>query len=1114
MRSLVLLTSSVALLLIGAPCPKNPAIKIVTPAASTPVATFSFQVEIEIATNLDPGSVQVTLNGQPLAVVGGPTVFTATVDPGPPLQDQNTLQVNAQLLSGQGGASVTRDFDYLPPKARASQLSSAGDLITGPLAHNVIGDYMLENDLARFAVQAPGQRDFNQVGAFGGNLIDAEVVEAGVRQGNDNFWEIQPGVNVETVVNAQTVEIVNDGQDGTTAIVRMCGPDDLLDGINPSSVAADAGGTLPAGVDDVDYDVWACTEYRLDPGNRFIEMVTSIENNEAVQIGLLVGDYVSGAGELEQITPDSAAGTVHLAQAGVGEMLTNFGVESLSFFGFDQAEGVSYGVALPQPPAVANVSTTFTTSGVSYVLNGHSIPLVLGFGFPANFLVPAGGSNSFSRWFTVGGGSAASSLESLIDVYGWTDGTLSGCVTEAVTGDPVSGARVAAGYQAGGGTAALNLVRAHFVAGADGCYSGRLPIGGYRVAAGRQGYPYQGGGSTPVTQLVAIADGATTVADVVLPQTGRLRVEAEDESSSGLPTRVGVVGFDPSPPVNLFATVLSANDVKTNLLEDNTADPLPAGFSRTEYTDAGGILEIDLEPGTYWISVSRGGEYSLYTEEVTIAAGATTTVAAQIARVIDTAGFISSDYHVHLINSPDSRISHLNRLRSMAGEGVENIIATDHSVRTDLTADIAADGLDTFLHSTVGEEVTTFDTGHYNAYPQGQDLSRVQTMGSTDWAGPAPPGDDFPSKGHYILSPPEIDALVLTDPVNAGKETVVQINHIDSHFSPLRIDTALEPPASGLIPGHMISGKPSAANPLFFRLDPTIPNYFHLFDALELWNGMTIGHQNEFLDDRIGIWMNLLNQGQIITAISDTDTHTFHDLRTGGARSWTPSSSDAPASIDPAEIGLAVKAGKVSGGQGLYVQARLDAASTGDSADLGLGTPTLVTTTDGSVDLTIDIQAPLWAPYDTIEVYVNASTQVSGTTGGGPAGGVPVPTLYTSVPTHTLTEGVDFSVTTTVVEPSVTGGSRLETRNFVFPLAGLTEDAWVVVLAKGTNGVSEPMFPVYASGLSLAANPTLNDLKTVTAAEAGIRSLGFTNALYIDVDGNGEFDPPGVSVVP
>jgi len=431
-------------------------------------------------------------------------------------------------------------------------------------------------------------------------------------------------------------------------------------------------------------------------------------------------------------------------------------------------------------------------------------------------------------------------------------------------------------------------------------------------------------------------------------------------------------------------------------------------------------------------------------------------------------------------------------------------------VVTDLGPTIAALGIAGFVHSTPGEEITTFDTGHYNAYPRGQDPSRAQTLGSTDWAGSAPPGEDFPSFGNYILSPAEIEDAVLSEPANAGLDTVVQINHISSQFSPLKVDTSLVPPASQLTPGDVAS----------FRLDPAVANFFHHFPALEVWNGNTTGHQNEFLVDRIGIWMNLLNRGFVATAIADTDSHSFHDLRSGGARTWTPSTTDLPPGIVDNEIGVAVKNGKAVGGQGIYVQARLLADSTGQSTGLELGDPTIdvavpvtppktvqrpgVTTTDGGVHLDIAVQAPAWAPYDRIEIYTNSATTVAFSNGG-------VPVLFGAVPDVVLTLGAgDFTVQSVDVSPPgdpIPGTLRLETQKRV-SFAGLAEDAWFVVVVKGTPGVSAPMFPVHPSGISLAQNPTLDHLEAVTAAESGVRALGFTNALFADVDGQPGFDPP------
>jgi hypothetical protein len=1104
---------------LGSMC-SPPLLGPVSPTDGSVVTTFSFPISIQIGANANPATLSVELNGDDITaqLSGGPPTYTATIDPGAPLLDDNTLVVKVTENAGSTPLTATKiiAFQYLPPKASASVVTSQSDCPTGPLAHCRPGDFLIANSEARFVVQGDLARDLHFTGTYGGNLIDAELVVGGVPQGRDNFFEFQPMLNIEQTIHATSVVIVNDGQDGTAAIVRACGPDDLLDDINPSSQVAQLGGIFPAGVDDVDFNAIGCTEYRLDPQTRVVEVVTTIENMDPDPIVLFVGDFVNGSGELEQYTPVATQSPATLVRrAGVGEMLANFGIRAFSLYGFDQAEGLDYSFILAQPPEVPVPSSSFTTSGVSFIMHGNTIPQALLGGSPS-FTVPGNGTNSFRRWFEVGDGSGANAIEAMVDIMGMANGTLSGCVREAVTNAPIAGARVAARDIVTSPPAqARDVVRSHWVTDASGCYSGRVPTGTYQVAAGKKGYLYEGGGSTPVLHPVTITAGGSVVQDIVLPQTGRLRVEAVDPASAPVPARVGVVGFDPSPEINLVSTVISANDTRTQVFYDLTGDNVPTGLTRTEYSDANGVVDIALEPGSYQVSVSRGTEWSNYTQLVTITAGSTTTVNAQLAQVVDSTGTISADYHVHMIDSPDSRISRKNRIESFAGEGVDDIIATDHAYVTDLDADIAALGFTPFVNSTPGEEVTTFDYGHFNAYPQGQDLSRIQTRGSSDHGGAAPPGQDFPSNGYYNLSPAQIEAAILGKPQNAGRETVVHINHISSHFDPLRIDTSLTPPQS-VLDGNAfdIEGNPLQNNPLFFRLDPSVTNVYHHFPGLELWNGSTIGQQNEFLVERIGIWMNLLNQGLLTTAISDTDTHELHNLRAGGARSWTPSSTDAPAGIVDVEIPRAVRAGKMVGGQGIYVQTRLLATDGSGGVASLLGTVpagtqpataqagTMIPVSNNAVDLEIRVQAPLWAPYDEIEIYRNASTQVVQSNGG-------TPTLFTAVPTASLTAGVDFSVATVPVN----GSQRRETLVTV-PLTGLTQDEWIVVLVKGNQNVSAPMFPVMTDGVSLSQNPTLTDLANVTTTENGIRALGVTNALYVDVDQDGAFDPPGVSVVP
>ena len=1082
-----------------------------SPGDGDVVTTFSFDAVLRAPAALDASQIEATLNGQPLALVEGPEgTFTATIEPGPPLRDDNRLVATMPLGGSDATVAVDADFAYLPPgKARAFEITDPGDLLEGPLAHNQLGDFMLENDVARFVVQRAGLRDLHSVGQFGGNLIDAELKS---NPGQDNFFEIQPASNIETVINATSVVVLNDGQDGTAAIVEACGPDDLIDYINASAQIDDFGAVLPAGVDDEDKEVIGCTRYVLEPrlsdeaGDALI-LTTELTNTGSAFTNFFVGDYINGMGELEQFTP------ILLENSGfngaIGELLINPEQPLLSYFGFGAATGTSYGLVGLGGTGLPFPDSSFTVAGVSFVVTTNSIVqlLITQFPIPTLSLAP-GATGRWSRAFVVGGGSAGDVRNAEVRLRNRVAGTVQGCVS--VGGEPAPGARVSAGGLADG---RLSEVFSSFVTDESGCYRGQLPVGpSYGIAASREGTPFEPGGPTatlPLVHPIAITDGAVVTQDIFLPATGRLAVSVEDPALAGpLPARVTVVGFDPSPDPGVRVDPTGAFPLggvfgTEGAFGDITKDALPFGIAAAKYSGADGQVVFDLEPGSYQVFVSRGTEYSLYEEPVDIQANATTNVAARITRVLDTPGFVSSDYHVHAINSPDSRINLVDRSTQLAGEGVENYIATDHDARTDPKASILAEGLEGWIAGTIGEEITTFDTGHYNGYPLGVDSQRP-TNGATDWARAAPPGADFPALGSFIRSPAEIHAEVLNQVDSQGQlqntspHVVVQINHISSHFTPFQIDTSLEPPQSQL----------SEAEVRFHRLDPSIGNFFHAFPALELWNGSTRGQQAEFTEERIGIWMNLLNQGIATTFIADTDTHTFLNLRTAGARTWTASPTDLPEQIDPDDVGAAVLAGQAVGGQGLYVQTRLrETDAPGNAAHLGLaGSTTLQTAGDGNVELEIHVQAPLWADFDTIEIYANATTFPVASADG-------TPVLFDAVPTRVLAVGTDTAAPAeVVVDPDLAGARRQELVH-TEPFA-LTQDTWFVVVVRGSDGVSRPMFPVYPSDLVTTGNETLTDLLDGNLGEWGTLSLGATNALWADVDGTAGFAAPGVRLAP
>src|SRR5262249_18847615 len=151
------------------------------------------------------------------------------------------------------------------------------------------------------------------------------------------------------------------------------------------------------------------------------------------------------------------------------------------------------------------------------------------------------------------------------------------------------------------------------------------------------------------------------------------------------------------------------------------------GIARSIFIDPSGDSgDVVLEPGTYQVAVSRGLEYSVDKQTVVVNAGSTTLVNATIARLTDTTGFVGSDFHVHSIESADSQIARRDRVLTLLDEGLDFFTPSDHDIRTDYAPDIAAiPGASSFLGTVPGNEITTFDYGHFNSWPMTVDPSLV-----------------------------------------------------------------------------------------------------------------------------------------------------------------------------------------------------------------------------------------------------------------------------------------------------------------------------------------------------------------------------------------------------
>ena len=993
---------------------------------------------------------------------------------------------------GPGGAALVKQVT-----------DSATECVKGPLSRCRNGDYLLANDRIRVVVQSI-QRNVLNVGQFGGQIIDGDLVRAPGDPDRDNFEEWATAINIENAAHYTDLTIINDGSDGQPAILRATGVDDLLDFVNPSSVVADFGFPFPASANDSDLPIEIQTDYVLEPGRNWVRVDTTLQNVSASAFSVFFGEYLGGSGQVETFQSGYGFGEPLVAARCPLDAVNPCNV--IAYGAFGEATGLSYGYVHEIPG-----SSSFSTAGVTVPLLGTETVLALIGAATQNFPIAAlgnpGDSLTFTRYFVIGDGSVSSIVDARNEIQYLGPGVVEGTVT--VGGVPAEGVRVAVlGNPAQGPGFLINAVAqrnvvTQAVTDADGRYSMTVAGGAYSVVAGLEGTPYQGGGSSPALNPVTVVPFQSATVDVALPGTGALDVAITDESGNPIAGKISVVGFDPSPGYANTQSVFGLINNRTGVFRDVGEDSPPFGLAHVEFVGPNGVSgPVTLEPGSYQIVASHGPEYSVATANVTVTAGATTPASLQIARVIDSTGFISGDFHVHSIDSPDSKVSKVERVVSMLAEGVDFFTPSDHESRQDFNPTIASLGATGLISVATSGEITTFDYGHFNAWPMTIDPSKVNG-GSVDHGGAAPAGEDFPAFGNYSLTPAEIVALAHADP---GQDTV-QINHVHSFFglggnSGLAIDTGVVPPQSAV---------PASVR----RLDPSVTNFFtDTFDALEIWIESSRSNvTGNFYGRNLGDWFNLLNQGIVRTGVANSDTHRRINTQSGGPRTYIASPTDAPGALAGIAdtLSATVNAGRSFGSNAPLVRITSAAASTGQVGGMELGLPQTIATVDGSVDVTLEIQSPIWAEFDRIEVYVNSATTKSVEQRQSGAGLVDV-TTYAVSPDHVLDAGVDFTVTPVNVVPSVPGAQRLEaTANL--SLTGLTGDVWIVAIVRGTDGVSRPLFPVIPNDLRTTGNGTLANLTDGNLGENGIMAMAFTNPLFVDVDGGG-WTAPGLQINP
>jgi hypothetical protein len=439
-----------------------------------------------------------------------------------------------------------------------------------------------------------------------------------------------------------------------------------------------------------------------------------------------------------------------------------------------------------------------------------------------------------------------------------------------------------------------------------------------------------------------------------------------------------------------------------------------------------GTAVVPVPAGTYTLVFNRGPEYEIVEAPVTVAAGESKTITAQLDHTVDTRGWISSDLHVHTARSFDAKLALERRVISMVTNHVELIVPTDHNIATDLTPAIAALGYGTDVVGQVTGDEFNFGEGHGGAFPHPYDGSKVG-------GGALPYQNLNPQTG-------KCDAPV----VGINCYTAAQAFPIMRDQIPGRTMVAVNhpwyPPGNDL--GYFTNIPWGAGTPTGLPAPmPTIG----LFDAIEVVGGYWT--RPDVLGFLTADWFYILGQGFKVTALGSSDTHRINWVRAGWPRTWFRMPVDRPGEVTPAMLSDAVKNQRAIASTGPFVLITADGAQIGD---------TVVPKTAGKVAVSITADGPAWIVVDEVRLYVNGKLH----------------------------------------------------RTFQVPLAqrpqfranfdlDVTTDSWLVVLATGKKPLPADIVGEYSISNGWEVLP-----------------YALTNPIYVDADGNGQWQPPAAPVPP
>lgn len=328
-----------------------------------------------------------------------------------------------------------------------------------------------------------------------------------------------------------------------------------------------------------------------------------------------------------------------------------------------------------------------------------------------------------------------------------------------------------------------------------------------------------------------------------------------------------------------------------------------------------GRARIELRPGQYTVWASRGFEWSHARLDVEATGGKTIPVALSLTHEVPLPGWISVDSHIHTLTDSghgDATID--ERQLTIAGEGIDLAIATDHNHHADYAPAVERTGTAGLFQYVTGNEVTT-KLGHFNAFPI---LPGTQPVDHTV--------DDWERLLPGIRAMPGVRVVILNHPRNLHSGFVP--------MGPTQFDT--------------VTGR--------HRREAALRG----LDGFEVVTSAAMQSDIRLL---FRDWFALLNRGHRIAAVGSSDTHDVNRFLLGQARTYVAAEENRVAAGDLASVWQGYEDGKMLVSMGLV--AEIAVAGTGRVGDL------IPATGGTTLPVVVTVTGPSWTRADRIELYAN-----------------------------------------------------------------------------------------------------------------------------------------------